>query len=777
MKNRRTFVAPLTLSLALMAGASFASDVRKPTAASGTTTRPDDAAVAAKVDSLLARMTPEEKAGQLTDLFVFQQYPTMKKAAEDAVAAGRVGALLFVTDPVEINRLQRIAMERSRLKIPLLFGFDVVHGLRTIFPVPIANAASWDPEGVERAQTVAAREARAVGIHWTFAPMVDITRDARWGRIVEGGGEDTYLGSAMAAAQVRGFQGPYLGAPGHVIAGPKHFVGYGAATGGRDYEEVDLSDEALWNIYLPPFKAAIGAGAGNIMSAYMPVNGVPATGNRWLLTDVLRKHWGFKGFVVSDAGAVENLRTHGYAVDHADAAVRALEAGVDMEMTATSPKMEAIPAAIAAGRISQGQLDQAVRRILEAKFRMGLFNDPYVDEKAARRVLNDRRSLAEAQRAAERAAVLLKNDGDVLPLSRERTRSLAVIGPLAASGADALGSWTFKQNDPIAQSLVDGIKAAAGPRTRVTYVEGVSIPRRRFSSPFDNLMLSPTTPPGSTYTPPGDETAGIAGAVKAAKAADVAVVVVGDRQDMTGEAASSSSFDLTGRQQELLDAVVATGKPVVVVLMSGRPIDLKDTKAAAILDIWHPGSAAGSATASLLFGDAVPGGKLPFTWPRNAAQSPMFYNHLTTHEPNLIRRRYWNESSLPTYPFGHGLSYSTFAYANLQIDRLKLRRGDSATVSVDVMNTGKRRADEVAQLYIHQRFGTQARPVRELKGFQRVSLAPGETRTLRFRLSPAELRYWNAAKRDWVIDTATFDYAVGGSSAIRFGATFETTDG
>jgi beta-glucosidase len=754
------------IAMMMMAGTAMTSLDRSAMAREPAEAQTDQQ-VATRVERLLEQMTVEEKAGQLSDLFVFAQYPTMVKAAERNIAAGKVGALLFVTDPIEINRLQRIAMEQSRLKIPLLFGFDVIHGLRTIFPVPIANAASWDPAGVERAQAVAAREARAVGIHWTFAPMVDIARDGRWGRIVEGAGEDPYLGSAMAAAQVRGFQGARIGAPDHVIAGPKHFVGYGAATGGRDYEEVDLSDEALWNVYLPPFKAAIDAGAGNIMSAYMPVNGIPASGNRHLLTDVLRDGLGFKGFVVSDAGAVENLRTHGFAVDYADAAARALDAGVDMEMTSSSPKSTLLPAAIAAGKVSMAQLDQAVRRVLTAKIRMGLFEHPYVDAGAAAKVLGARRHLAEAQGAAERAAVLLRNEGGILPLTRATVKRIAVIGGLAASAADALGPWVFKQNQPVASTVLDGIRAKAGPGISVTYARGVAIPPRRFASPFANISVAP---PADV---PVDETAAIAEAVAAARAADVAIVVVGERQDMAGEAASTSTFDLPGGQQAMLDAVVATGKPVVAILMNGRPLDLKDTRAAAILDIWYPGSAAGAATANLLFGDAVPGGKLPFTWPRNAAQVPLYYNHLRSHDPANAGRRYWNEPSTPAYPFGYGLSYTRFTYGEARVDKAAIARGESVKVSVEVANTGTRRADEVAQLYIHQRSGTQARPVRELKGFQRVTLAPGERRTLRFVLTPSELRYWNAAKRDWVIDAAMFDYAVGGDSEVKFAGKFE----
>lgn len=723
-----------------------------------------EADVLARADALIAQMTPEEKAGQLAILFAL---PQMAKGIEAQVAGGKVGALLFVTDPAAINRLQHLAVDTSRLKIPLLFGFDVIHGLTTIFPVPIGNAASWDPEGVARNQAIAASEARAVGIHWAFAPMVDIARDPRWGRMVEGAGEDPYLGSAMAAAQVRGFQGPFIGSPGHIIAGPKHFAGYGAALGGRDYDEVDLSDSALWNTYLPPFKAAVDAGAGNIMSAYMGLNGVPATGNAWLLNEVLRNQWGFKGFVVSDAEAVKSLQTHGFATAPQDAAARALQAGLDMEMALFAPATAQLPNALAQGTVTTAQIDEAVRRVLAAKIRMGLFESPYVDEASAATTLAAPAHLLAARLAAERAAVLLRNDGGLLPLNRKTLKSIAVIGPLADAARDTLGPWVFNQNKPPHESILSGIKAKVGAGVRVDFAPGVTIPARFNPSPFG--MINGTI---ERAEPAGGDTAGIAAAVARAQAAEVAVVVLGEAENMIGELASKSTLDLPGRQQELLEAVVATGKPVVVVLMNGRPLDLHGAKAQAILEVWYPGSAGGAATANLLFGDAVPGGKLPFTWPRNVGQVPTNYAHLASHDPKGTDKRYWNEAGGPAWPFGHGLSYSSFAYASPKIDKPAIAPGQSVTITADLTNTGPRTADEVAQLYIHQRSGTAARPVRELKGFARVTLKPGETRTVSFVLGEAELRYWNAAKRGWTIDDSVFDVAVGGDSTAAFGATF-----
>jgi len=751
----------------LMTGVCLGATVPAPSFAQSPAPRVQprtDDTVRARADALIARMTPEEKAGQLTTTFALP-LPQMKDGLTKSAEKGQ-GSFLFVTDPKETNRLQRIAMETSRLKIPILFGFDVIHGLTTIFPVPIAGAASWDPALVERNQAIAAQEARAVGIHWTFAPMVDIARDPRWGRMVEGAGEDPYLGAAMAAAQVRGFQGPVPGGPEHIIAGPKHFAGYGAALGGRDYDEVNLSDSELWNVYLPPFKAAIDAGAGNIMSAYMGVNGVPAAANHWLLTDVLRGQWGFKGWVVSDNEAVNNLKTHGLTTNRTDSAARALQAGLDMEMSLLGGSYAKLPQAMQSGALTQRQLDDAVRRVLEAKIRLGLFEHPYVDEAKAAKTLQDPEHLNAARIAAERSAVLLRNDGGLLPLDQTKLRSVAVIGPLADAAQDALGPWVFKQNAPPSQSILSGLQDKLGRRVTVTFTPGVKIPPRLYPSPF--AMITGEV----KRSEPVDDDEGIQQAVTAARSSDLSIVVLGETQDMIGETASTSSLDLPGRQQDLLDAVIATGKPVVVLLMNGRPLDLKDSKPGAILDIWYPGSAGGAAAANLVFGDAVPGGKLPFTWPRNAGQVPLYYAHLASHDPAGADKRYWNESGAPVYPFGYGLSYSRFSYSNLKIDQTKIAPGEAVTVSVDLKNDGTRTADEVAQLYIHQRSGAAARPVRELKGFQRVTLKPGETRKLTFQLTPAQLRYWNAAKRDWVQDESEFQVAVGSDSTVAFTANF-----
>jgi len=739
--------------------------------------------IQSQVDELITQMTPAEKAGQLTQYFYFrlpagaepaldfdaEEQPRM---VESALREGVAGSLLFVTDPAEINRLQRLAVDGNRLGIPVLFGFDVIHGLRTILPVPIAMAASWDPQTIERGQSVAAREARAVGIHWTFAPMVDIARDPRWGRIIEGAGEDPYLGAAVAVAQVRGFQGGELGAPESIIAGPKHFAGYGGALGGRDYDEVNLSDSELWNVYFPPFKATVEAGAGNVMTAYMDLNGIPAAGSRWLFTEVLRDTWGFKGFVVSDANVVRSLVTHGFAADLIDAAARAVNAGVDMEMAVADPAYAHLPEALESGVASEQAVDASVRRVLEAKVRMGLFEAPYIDEDLAREVLADPAHREVARVAAQRSAVLLRNEGGLLPLDGGGLRSIAVIGPLADSKRDILGPWVFDYDLDETVSVVEGIRARAGEGVRVDHARGVPVVQRVFPSLFDMFGRNkPEDPEGF------DEEAEFQQAVDLARGADVAVLVAGEWQNMIGEAASRSSLELPGRQLELLQAVVGTGTPVVLLVMNGRPLDLRwpAEHVPAILDIWYPGTQGGAAAADLLFGDVSPGGKLPFTWPRTVGQVPMVYAHTRSHEPENQERRYWDEDSTPLFPFGYGLSYGRFEYANLTVEQPVITTGGTVTVSVEVTNTGDREADEVVQLYLHQRFGSASRPVRELKGFRRVTLAAGESRVVELPVGPNERRYWNAAVRDWVIDSSIFDVWVGGDSTAQLSTRFEVT--
>ena len=717
-------------------------------------------------DALLRQMTPEEKVGQLGQLFYVGSTDL-----EGKIRAGSAGSVLYGSDPQVVNRLQHIAVEQSRLHIPLLFGTDVIHGLRTIFPVPLALAASWDPDLVAMTQSVSAAEARAVGIHWTFAPMVDIARDPRWGRIVEGAGEDPFLGSAMSAAQVRGFQGGKKVQPNHVMACVKHFAGYGAALGGRDYDEVNLSTSELWNVYLPPFKAAVDAGTRTVMSAYMGLNGVPASGNRWLLTDVLRKTWDFDGFVVSDANAVRNLTTHGFAANAPDAALRALTAGVDMEMSIGKPVTAELANAVRDHKVDSHVIDAAVRRLLQAKIDLGLFANPYVDEGRAQQVLAAPEHRTAARVAAERAAVLLRNEGGLLPLDREHLHSIAVVGPYADSKRDVVGPWAFEFQLEETKTIADGIRDFVGPGVKVDVAPGIARPARKYLSPFVALDRTPKTPPWS----PEEAVREFSRAESLSRTADVVVLVLGEGWDMSGESASVSTLSLSGEQQHLLETVVAGGKPVVLVLVNGRPLDISwaSTHVPAILESWFPGTQGGAAVANLLFGQSVPGGKLPVTWPRNVGQVPIIYARATSHAPGTAAKRYWNEEGSPLYPFGYGLSYTTFSYSEPHVEQSSIRIGAAVQVSIDITNSGSRSGDEVVQLYIHQRFGRALRPVRELKGFQRIQLAPQETRHITFTLSGHDLQYWSTADAAWVQDPATFDVWIGTNSEAPAHAQFE----
>ena len=740
-----------------------------PSQTSSTGAPPDDAAVHQRVEDLLKQMTMEEKLGQMNQLFAFGPPATF----EEAVSKGQLGSLLFVTDPALINHFQHLAVEKSRLHIPLIFGFDVIHGFRTIFPVPIAMAASWDPSAAVKAQTVAAKEAHAVGIDWAFAPMLDIARDPRWGRMVEGAGEDPYLGSAMAAAQVRGFQGDYIGSPDHILACMKHFAGYGAAIGGRDYDEAYLPETLLQNVYLKPFHAAVKAGIGSTMSAYLDLNDVPTTGNRWLLHDVLRDDWKFKGFVVSDANSVKSLENHGYAKDVSEAALYAFNAGVDMEMAlGFTAYSKSLAAALEHGQITAQQVDDALRPILEMKIRLGLFEHPYIDEARSKQILATPEHRIASRQVAERTAVLLRNEGSLLPLKKDGYKKIAVIGPLADSQVDTLGSWAFQFDLPETVTILAGVKNSVGSRAEVNYAQGVHV-QRKFPSFFDQIMRIPPEVPW-TDAQSKDE---FSKAVHLASSSDLALLVLGEQQKMSGEAASRESLDLPGDEERLLEAVAATGKPVVLVLMNGRPLDIRwaSTHIPAILDVWYPGTQGGNAVANLLFGDAVPGGKLPFTWLRDAGQIPIYYAHNTTQAPENQGKRYWDEESTPLYPFGYGLSYSKFAFSNLKLSRSEIKPGETIDVTVDLENTGASSADEVAQLYIHQKYGSTSRPVRELKGFERVTLAAHEKKTVHFPLGNDELTYWSTATKSWVEEPSNFDVWVGADSAAQLHANFAIT--
>jgi beta-glucosidase len=700
-----------------------------------------------KIDSLLARMTLEEKLGQLNQLSVDGQ-PSAEQT--ELVRKGLVGSFLNLTGAVATHDAQRVAVTESRLHIPLIFGQDVIHGYRTIFPIPLGEAASWDPEAVQAAAHVAATEAAAAGVHWTFAPMVDIARDPRWGRIAEGSGEDAYLGSALAAARVRGFQGKDLRAPDAVLATVKHFAAYGGAEGGRDYNTVDLSERTLREVYLPPYHAAVDAGVGSVMTSFNEIGGIPSTANPWLMTTLLRREWGFKGFVVSDWTAVAELINHGVAGSRAEAGKLALEAGVDMDMVSRI-YLNDLPALVRAGRIPVAVVNEAVRRVLRAKGALGLFDDPYHGASAEREraalLAPEHRQLA--RRVAEESIVLLKNEGQVLPLA-PRIKTLAVIGPLADDKTAALGSWPGRGEPQDAMTPLEGIRQRAGG-VSVVYAKGCGI----------------------TDT----ATAGFAEAVAAAKQADLAVLVLGEAGDMSGEAASRADLDLPGVQERLLEAVQASGTPVVLVVNSGRPLTIAwaAEHVPAIVESWFLGVETGPALAAVLFGDVSPSGKLPVTFPRAVGQIPLYYNHKNTGRPtgpDKYTSKYIDLPVTPLFPFGHGLSYTSFSYSDLKLSAPRIAPTGTLRVSVTVTNTGSRESAEVVQLYVHDEVASVTRPVRALAGFRRVSLKPGEARTVELPLTARELGLYNKDMK-FVVEPGKFRVFVGGSSVGGLEGEFE----
>jgi beta-glucosidase len=729
-----------------------------------------------KVNALVARMTLEEKLGQLQQLggdVAGHANPDIY----DIARRGLLGSTLGVRGARNTNDLQRAAVEGSRLHIPLIFGFDVIHGYRTIFPIPLGEAASFDPAAAERSASVAAAEARASGIHWTFAPMVDIARDARWGRIAEGAGEDPYLGMAMARARVRGFQGPDYSAADRVVACAKHYVAYGAAEAGRDYNTVDMSEQRLREIYLPPFHAAVDAGVGTLMSAFNDLNGVPSTGNRFTLTKILRGEWHFDGFVVSDYTSVQEMIAHGYAADGSEAARLALTAGVDMEMVSRLYNQNGA-ALLRQGKITMAEVDEAVRRILRIKFRAGLFEHPYVDESREASVILSAENQRAAREVAARSLVLLKNERDTLPLDKN-VRSIAVIGPLADDPRATIGPWSGDGQPENTVTLLQGIKAAVSPRTRVLYAKGVGVEGRGVTGNYDAPPPQPSAAGGTNVASAANTEAArlattptaadsIKEAVRVAREADVVVVAVGETAEMSGEAASRSTLDLPGRQLELLQAIHQTGKPYVVVLMNGHPLTLNwlAENSPAVLEAWFPGTQGGPAIADALFGDVNPGGHLPVTFPRAVGQEPLYYNHTSTGRPPTSEKytsKYLDVPVTPLFPFGFGLSYTTFRLSNLRLSATRIAPSASLQVSVDVENTGRRAGDEVVQLYIRDLVGSRVRPVRELKGFQRVTLQPGERRTLQFTLAPEQLGFYNQDVR-FVVEPGQFKVMAGASS-------------
>jgi beta-glucosidase len=733
------------IRLALIAAVVFVALVVP--ASSSRSQQPKD--VERQINALLAKMTLAEKLGQLQQLDG-ESNGTFRPEHPELIRKGLLGSTLNVRGAKNTNQLQHIAMDESRLKIPLLFGFDVIHGYRTIFPIPLAEASSWDPALAEQSASIAAREAYATGLRWTFAPMLDIARDPRWGRITEGAGEDPYLGAAFAGARVRGFQGNDYGAPNKILACAKHWVAYGAAEGGRDYNTTDMSENTLREVYFPPFKAAVDAGVGTVMSAFNDLNGVPTSANPFTLTKVLRGEWKFDGFVVSDYTSVKELINHGIAANDKEAARAALNAGVDMEMVSRLFNQQG-PALLQERQLSQATIDEAVRRVLRIKFRLGLFEHPYTDESLETKSLITADNRAAARAVADRSMVLLKNEKETLPLSKA-IRSIAVIGPLADDKRSPLGWWSGDGKPEDTVTPLAGIKLKVSPNTKVGYAEGCETQ--------------------------GDSTAGFAEAVKLARDSDVAVVFVGEISETVGEAASKSSLDLSGRQLDLVKAVHASGKPTVVVLMNGRPLTIGwvAENAPAILEAWMGGTEAGNAIADVLFGDVNPGGKLPVTWPRTVGQVPIYYNHMNTGRPpeasNRYTSKYLDVPWTPQFPFGYGLSYTQFKLTNLQLSTRQIATNGSLTVSAEVENVGKRAGDEVVQLYVRDVAASMTRPVKELKGFQRVTLQPGEKKRLEFRLTADQLGFWNREMR-FVVEPGEFRVMVGPNSEDVIETKFE----
>ncbi|MES2339818.1 MAG: beta-glucosidase BglX [Pseudomonadota bacterium] len=714
----------------------------------------DDAKMTAFVDALIARMTLPEKIGQLTLLTSdwVSTGPTLRAGYKEDVAAGKVGAIFNAHSVAYTRELQKLAVEGTRLKIPLLFGYDVIHGHRTIFPISLGEAASWDLDAIRQSARISATEAAAEGLHWTYAPMVDISRDPRWGRMSEGAGEDPYLGSRIAEARVQGFQGKRIGDTNAVLATVKHFAAYGAPLAGRDYASVDMSLRELRDTYLPPYKAAIDAGAATVMTSFNDVDGVPASGSKFLLTDVLRKEWGFKGFVVTDFTSINEMVPHGYARDEKQAGEQAINAGIDMDMQG-AVYLNHLATSVAEGRVSMATIDTAVRRVLEMKYRLGLFADPYRFSDAKREKANVMTPafLAAARDVARKSIVLLKNQGDVLPIAAS-AKSIAVIGPLGDSKADMIGSWAGQGDRTRPVSVLEGIRARAGKGVTVNYAKGASY----------------------AFADAG-KTDGFAEAIAAARNADVIVAAMGEYWDMTGEAASRSSLDLPGNQQALLQELKKLGKPIVLVLLSGRPnsVQWAADNVDAILEAWYPGTMGGHAVADVLFGDYNPSAKLPVTFPRNVGQVPIFYSMKNTGRPydpkgpeQKYRSRYLDVANTPLWPFGHGLSYTSFTYSPVTLDKPSIRPGETLTASVTLTNSGRRAGTEIVQLYTRDLVGSVTRPVKELKGFQKVTLKPGEARRISFRISDADLAFHRA---DMTLGAEPGDFRlwIGGSSAVE----------
>ena len=717
-----------------------------------------------QISTLLERMTLVEKIGQLNQLNAGDDVAA--GPLRDGIRAGRVGAVLNVVDADRVNALQRVAVEESRLRIPLLVGRDVIPGFGTVLPIPLGQAATFDPGIVREGARIAALEAAAAGVNWTFAPMIDIARDPRWGRIAESLGEDPCLASRLGVAMVEGFQGEDLSAPGAIAACAKHFAGYGAAESGRDYATTNIPENELRNVYLPPFRATVDAGVATLMTSFSDVNGVPATANSFLLRQVLRKEWGFRGFVVSDWNSIQQLAVHGLTAGDAESAYEAATAGVDMDM-AGGVYAAQLARLVEEGRVGIDVIDAAVASILRVKFRLGLFDRPYVEPQSLPTVpLDERRRVA--KQAALESVVLLKNEAGALPLSKTSARSIAVIGPLADEPYEQLGTWIFDGDPSLSVTGLQGLRDLVGSEVEIRYVRGLETSRSR-------------------------STAGFCEALEAARASDAVILFLGEESILSGEAHSRADIGLPGAQARLVRLISETGTPVIAVIMAGRPLVLTDVidDLDAVLFAWHPGTMGGAAVADLLFGVESPSAKLPATFPRAVGQVPIYYNQKRGGKPpspdtavliddipvrapqtSIGNTSYHLDAGYePLFPFGHGLSYATFEYSNLRLDRPALRVGEALTVSVDLANTGRVVAEEVVQLYVRDLVGNVTRPVRELKGFQRVRLAPGETVTITFQLRSDGLSFFGRDNTE-IVEPGEFHVWVGGSSVSGLRAAF-----
>lgn len=718
------------------------------------------------IDDLMSKMTLDEKIGQL-NLPSAGDFTTGQAKSSNigqSIKEGKVGGLFNIKGVEKIREVQRVAIEESRMKIPMLFGMDVIHGYESTFPIPLGLASSWDMDLIEQSARVAAQEATADGINWTFSPMVDISRDPRWGRISEGSGEDPYLGSRIARAMVTGYQGNDLSATNTMLACVKHFALYGAPEAGRDYNTVDMSRVTMYNVYFPPYKAAVDAGVGSIMASFNEVEGIPATGNYWLQNQVLRKEWGFKGLNVTDYTGIKEMIEHGVGDMQASSAL-ALRAGVDMDMVSEG-FLSTLKKSLQEGKVTYSEIDQAARRILEAKYRLGLFADPYkyCDSERAKKEVYSTDNRAIARSTAAQSMVLLKNNNQLLPL--EAKGKIAVIGPLADNPENMPGTWSVASKHSNAVSLLKGLKETYGKQVEFLYAKGANFD---YDPEFEGKI---TMFGKKAYRDERPKEEILKEAVEAANRADVIIAALGEASESSGEAASMVNLELRQSQKDLLAALKKTGKPIVLVLFNGRPMVINDEieKADALLNVWFPGSEAGYAISDVLFGKVNPSAKLPVTFPRNVGQIPLYYNHKNTGRPltdenvwEKFRTAYLDSPNLPLFPFGFGLSYTTFTYSDINVSAKNLQGNGKLTASVTLTNTGKYDGAEVVQLYIRDVVGTNTRPLKELKGFQKVMLKAGESKTVSFEITPEDLKYYNnELKFDW--ESGDFQIMIGGNS-------------